>query len=289
MNTSLTTTSNGALSFGFDSQKVQLIKDKLCPKADNNELALFLMQCQRTGLDPFAKQIYLIGRWDSRLSREVHSLQVSIDGARLIAQRSGEYAGQTTVYWCGNDGAWKDIWLSSDKPAAAKVGVYRKGFVEPLWAVALWSSYCQTDKNGKVTHMWDKFSSLMLGKVAEMLALRRAFPMELSGLYSGEEMDQSTKLESIPADVVQPKPQLSYREGLTQAVVKSNVYEEQPAANTYKGTDADKIWLAAELASLGFKNDGSKEYKQAGSNWHQWSTGKSYDVILKKLKDELGE
>jgi hypothetical protein len=135
--------------------------------------------------------------------------------------------------------------------------------------------------------MWNKFSSLMLGKVAEMLALRRAFPMELSGLYSGEEMEQSTKLEAIPAEVVQPKPQLSYREGLTQAVAKGDAYEEQKASEIYKGNDADKKWLIAELATFGIKNDKSEEYAKCAGDWHKWSLNKSYDEILKKLKEDL--
>lgn len=266
---SLTTVSTSLLSYGFDAQKVRLIKDSLCPKASDQELALYLMQCQRTGLDPFAKQIYLIGRWDTRLGREVHSLQVSIDGARLIAQRSNEYAGQTSVYWCGDDGVWKDIWLTKDKPRAAKVGVYRKGFVEPLYAVALWDSYAQTKKDGSLTEMWNKFSSLMLGKVAEMLALRRAFPMELSGLYSSEEMDQASKVDAIPAQVIAEKVEES--------------------VSLYKGTDADKKWLIAELATFGIKNDKSEAYAQCAGDWHKWSLNKSYDEILKKLKEDLGE
>jgi hypothetical protein len=83
------------------------------------------------------------------------------------------------------------VWLQDVPPKAAKVGVYRNGFVEALTAVALWDQYAVKDKDGKLTTMWRKMGSLMLGKCAEMLALRRAFPMELSGLYSTEEMDQA--------------------------------------------------------------------------------------------------
>jgi len=179
------------LASTLTDEQVRLIKDTIIPGASDDELALFVNQANRTRLDPFAKQIYSIKRYSSVTHSQVYQVQISIDGARLVAQRSGEYAGQTPTYWCGADGIWVDVWLQDVPPKAAKVGVYRNGFVEALTAVALWDQYAVKDKDGKLTTMWRKMGSLMLGKCAEMLALRRAFPMELSGLYSTEEMDQA--------------------------------------------------------------------------------------------------
>lgn len=162
--------------------------------ADRPTVEAFLAHCQRTQLDPIARQIYAIyrgGKW---------GIQISIDGARLVAERTGQYEGQTTPEFTGDGVTWTEVWLAVEPPKAARVGVYRRGFREPLYAVALWDAYAVYDdvwergqKTGekKLSSMWAKMGPLMLAKCAEMLALRKAFPQDLSGLYSSEEMQQA--------------------------------------------------------------------------------------------------
>lgn len=160
----------------------------------------FLSLVRRSGLDPLARQIYCIGRFSQ--GHIEWSIQTGIDGFRLVAERSKKYDGQDGAEWLTSKGEWVDAFVPSlhgEHPLAARVRVYRKDWPRPSVGVAEWGSYVQTKKSGEVTAMWAKQGAGQLAKCAEALAIRKAFPQDLSGLYTADEIQDEAPVVQEPS------------------------------------------------------------------------------------------
>lgn len=230
----------------FTPQQMTALESLGVQEAMPAEVAMFFDQCQRTGLSPWARQIYMIGRWDSRLRRNKYQVQVSIDGLRLVAERTKEYQGQTAPEWCGPDGTWRDVWLEKEPPAAARVGVWRENFREPTYGVARLAGYMPKTRDGRPSGLWATMPDVMIAKVAEALALRKAFPMELSGLYTGDEMQQADQ----PRQEVQERPQQTERPPADPAPDEDGVVDAEVVEEDVTPLWVDAIKAAKTLAEL---------------------------------------
>lgn len=166
-------------------------KDKTGKDRSDEDLLMFLYVCKRVGLDPLTKQIYAVFRWDYSQGREIMTIQTGIDGMRLVAQRTNQYAGQDDIKFTPED-------ESTKYPTKATCTIYKmvNGEKVAFTASARWSEYVQKDKNGNPNTMWEKMPYNQLGKCAEALALRKGFPNELSGIYATEEMGQADNILS---------------------------------------------------------------------------------------------
>lgn len=181
-----------ARATGYEAEKVELIKDTIARGASDDELMLFLHLAQRSGLDPFSRQIYLIerrqqidGQW-----KTTRQPQTGIDGLRLIADRTDRYApGREPTYTYDAVGGLLT--------ATAYVKKWVRGEWHEIAATAHYDEYVGRTSKGEVTKMWADKPHIMLAKCAEALALRRAFPAEMSGLYTADEIRSGA--DELPA------------------------------------------------------------------------------------------
>ena len=206
----------------FDTSKLELIKRTVAKGATQDEFELFLHACKRTGLDPLMKQIHAIKRWNVAEQRETMAIQTGIDGYRLVADRTGKYAGSDDAVFEEKDG----------KPIKATVTVWKmvEGQRVPFTASARFEEYAQKKKDGSLTSFWVKMSYSQLAKCAESLALRKAFPAELSGVYTHDEMMQADAEPVKPALIIPDvRPQVGNRDfGGTASAVNTDKYTGEP-------------------------------------------------------------
>ena len=199
METQIVKQNNSPLKIEFTPEQVKLIKSQIAPNTTDDELNLFLYQCQRTGLDPLTRQIYCMKRYAGGQQRM--TIQTSIDGFRVIAERSGDYGGQDEPIFETN--------AAGTLVVKATVKVYKfRGDVRYCAAVgvAYWDEYYPGDSQG---FMWKKMPHTMLSKVAEALALRKAYPQDLSGLYTNDEMNQADKQNDSVNQDTKPTVEIS--------------------------------------------------------------------------------
>ena len=280
--------------FDFTQNEIDTIKENVAQGATNNELKLFLHQCSRTGLDPLSKQIHFIKRGGRA------TIQAGIDGLRAIAERTGKYAGNDDYVY--ND--TKTMYEMSSKgelPKTATATVYKivDSVRVEFSATALWDAYCP---QGKESFMWNKMPYLMLGKCAEALALRKAFPNDLSGIYSTDEMHQADN-QQVEAPVVekQDKKLKSKTEDKAKALkekvkkAKAKSVEESKEADPFPDDPSNGLMTdeqRKEIVKLA-DHPACKEVKDKVKGWLDISvenhTFTAAEETIKKLKAKIQE
>jgi phage recombination protein Bet len=170
----------------------RIVRETILKDFGDDDAEYFFAVCEKLQLDPLTKQVHPSKHYDTQQSKYVLTIVVGIDGLRSLAERTGEYEGQTQVAYFDTEGKEYNVWTDLKMPPwAAKVGIYRKGFRDALYATALTRSYAQRKKDGGYTKFWAQMPEVMIAKVAEACALRKAFPQALSSLYVREEIAES--------------------------------------------------------------------------------------------------
>lgn len=287
MSEEITTRKEQSITAGMTREQIDLIKATVARGASDDELKLFLYTANRTQLDPLTKQIHFIKRrvYNSRSQQyeEVGTIQTGIDGYRVVASRNGLAGIEDAIFDSETEA----------RPKKASVTVYRMvdGARVPFTASARWAEYVQekdeyvdSKKTGKKVPaaMWAKMPYLMLAKVAEALALRKAFPNDLSGVYTNEEMAQAETDTEVPTATALPPVRYEVKrtvpasddeaggatvgkEQLEEEINESRKQEIKDLLKTTLGKPARKD-VIKELTGLDFEP-------------------KNYEEIIKKLRD----
>lgn len=188
MSTSLSVSHNKAHlaeQLSFTPEQVQLMKDTVAKGATNNEFMLFMHLAQHYGLDPFLKEIWCL----KYATNQPATVFTSRDGYLKIASRDPQMDGiQSDVVRQGDvlqklpDGR---VHHEYGNPRGEILGAYalvwRKDRTHPAYFYAPLSEY-----SGGNNPTWKKYTSAMIVKVAEAMALKRAF--SISGLVTQEEL-----------------------------------------------------------------------------------------------------
>jgi phage recombination protein Bet len=249
----------------FTPTQVAALRQIGVEDATDADLHVFFHHCRRTGLDPFARQIYLIGRetdvkvrvqldnGNTRVETQrvmKYTIQTGIDGYRLIGKRAASRGGVLVAndepQWCGKDGVWRDFWSKSDgNPVAAKYTIRVDG--APHTAVCMFDEYAQYSGKGELTSMWKKMPANQLAKCAEAQAWRKAFPADFSGIEP--EGAGHAVIEPDGAPVRVPSQRRGV-DGLRQALGAEIPAPERSARDVFPSA-TQETWREKWLARLG--------------------------------------
>lgn len=177
----------------WDETRKEFIRKNFCGGAPDAMAATFLGLCERRRLSPEARHVYLVNR-AAKSAPPNWVIQTGIDGYRLIADRTGRYVGSDDpVFEYDAQGRIVRATVTVRKLVGGTAGAF--------------TASARMDEYAAGGPMWNKMPHTMIGKCAEALALRKAFPEELSGMYTDVEMDQAETPVSVHSAAPEQHPQ----------------------------------------------------------------------------------
>lgn len=166
-------------------------------KVTDQEIVMFMGMCKANKLNPFNKDAYLI-KYGNQPATMVVSKDVffkrAIDNPNYDGMKSGLIIlkddniekREGHIYIKGREtilGAWCEV--------------FRKDWEHSLYQEVNFSEYAGYKKDGTLNSQWATRPAVMITKVAESTALRKAFTETLQGLYIAEEISEEPKQEEI--------------------------------------------------------------------------------------------
>ena len=220
----------------YTPQEAALVQQMGLSEVPVAHVKTFLHIAKAMHLDPKLKRdITLITRKSK--NGPTYTVQVGIAGyrksGRQIAKAEGETLKVDPWLFKGTDGDWTDVWDAKggqNPPLAAKATIYRDGM--PFTQVVMWAEFVQ-QYNGRPQALWASKPTYMLGKTAESLAWRQAFPEEMGSTYEEAEVeaieatatraDDNRGVDKVRAALAARKPQPEEAPQVTQAELLARI------------------------------------------------------------------
>jgi phage recombination protein Bet len=242
----------------YDTKMLALIKRTVAAETTDDEFSLFIHMARSLNLDPLRRQIYAFVFSKDDVKKRRMSIVTAIDGFRAIADRTGNYRPDEDEPTYEVDGTQ----VSPTNPkglvkATVRVFKFSHGSWHKVTASARWDEYAPIkdewaeNENGKwrptgvktldTSGNWGKMPHLMLAKVAEALALRKAWPDDFSNVYAAEEIDRARVIDATPSELAAQGEYEIRQERIGGPAMSVSWDESQPLDRVPVGQFADRV------------------------------------------------
>jgi phage recombination protein Bet len=185
----------------WNEEQVALVKRTVAKDATNDELKMFMHLSGKYNLDPFAKEIWFLKMGGTP------TITTSRDGYLKIANEHPAFDGLASDVVYAKDSFSKTpegvnhTYGVGDRGAilGAYALIFRKDRKFPIYVFAPMKDY------QKPSNIWKTYPHAMILKVAEAMALKRAF--SLSGLVTVEELGTPDTKETVDAQFTHVAPE----------------------------------------------------------------------------------
>ena len=205
-----TQTQEAASNNPWSRERVELIKRTICPKGiGEDEFALFIEQCKRSGLDPLLKEAFCVARRANTGSRErpnwttKYEFQPSEAGMLARAERFPDFKGiQASAVYAEDeiivDQGQGEVThrFNPAKRKGSLAGAWSRVVREGKLPVVVWLDFAGYVQQSP---LWSKIPTTMIEKCARVAALRKAYPEAFGGLYVREEMPAEEFVDAVGA------------------------------------------------------------------------------------------
>jgi phage recombination protein Bet len=286
---------------GFTPTELSLIRRTVAADTNADEFELFIHTARHLRLDPLRKQVYAFVFSKDKPDKRRMSIITAIDGFRAIADRTGCYRPDDDEPVYEIDPMMKsEVNPIGLVKAVVRVFKFSHGEWHKVTASAYWDEYAPIKEEwasgedgrrrptGKSTldtsGNWGKMPRLMLAKVAEALALRKAWPDDFAGVYAAEEMDRA---KAVDGPAWEAADQAEEEKRLARIGGKNAVMFQFEATGTLEpvpvGQIADRIADFIEKNSEEVSVIGDFERRNQHALREFWAKAPSDALEVKKL------